>query len=97
LGNVYPSASPPANFFYAGLPETHVKINNFLQNEVTELPKKTASLRSKSKDNYSFSVDSYLDKAMNIPRQIYGVAILELPPLKSSAKSHSTKPNNPIF
>lgn len=69
-----------------------IKINELLRKEIIE-PSKAASSppRSKSKDNYSFSIDDYLNKAMNIPRQIYGVAILELPSLKLSAKGSSTQ------
>ena len=66
-----------------------VKINNFFKEEVKEPKNKVSSLQGNGKDTSSFSIDHYLNKAMNTQRPIYGVMLINLPSLKSSIKGSS--------
>jgi hypothetical protein len=64
------------------------EINEFFKKVIIEPPKAASSLRRKSKDNYRFSVDDYINKAMSTTRPIHGVGIITLPSIKLSAKGN---------
>ena len=68
-----------------------IEINNFFKKDIEEPPKEASYLRNKSKDNYRFSVDNYLNEAMNTPRPTRGVMLIDLPSIKLSAKGHCTQ------
>lgn len=67
-----------------------VRINNFFQKEVKESKKAPSSLRNKRKDTSRFSIDGYINEAMNKPRPIHGVMLITLPALSFKANATQT-------
>ena len=67
-----------------------VRINDFFQKEVKESKKESSSLRNKRQDTSRFSIDSYINEAINKPRPIHGVMLITLPAVSIKANCTQT-------
>jgi len=65
---------------------------NELFREDVKVPKNTPSpLRDKRKNNSRFFIDSYINEAINKPRPIYGILLIDVPAIEASIKVDCTK------